>query len=135
MNQFQYCTQQLASLLQQVQSLAPFNKALHKNDGAEAELTELEQRFFDTLTTLSQGNGGEGFYELGQWMIGHTVANYPDLTPVIPRDLFWFFGGDCLHYMPDEEIQMFQKLDEACHSDEQAAEQYQDERAKIFGLH
>jgi len=30
----------------------------------------------------------------------------------VPRDLLWFFGGDCLHYMPDEELQMFQALDE-----------------------
>jgi len=30
----------------------------------------------------------------------------------LPRDLLWFFGGDCLHFMPDEEIAFYQALDE-----------------------
>ena len=30
----------------------------------------------------------------------------------MPRDLLWFFGGDCLHFMPDDEIEMYQALEE-----------------------
>jgi hypothetical protein len=37
---------------------------------------------------------------------------------MVPRDLLWFFGGDCLHYMPDEEIGLFQELDERRHQAE-----------------
>ena len=32
--------------------------------------------------------------------------------PVIERELFWFFGGECLHYLTDEEITQFQRIDE-----------------------
>ncbi|WP_414673681.1 PA2817 family protein, partial [Marinimicrobium sp. UBA4209] len=49
----------------------------------------------------------------------------------------WYFGGDCLHYMPDEEIAKYQLLDERRH--EAIAEgrefSYEHERAKVFGLH
>ena len=55
----------------------------------------------------------EGFYDNGQQIICRLISGFPQLTPQIPRPLLWFFGGDCLHYMPDEEIKLYQQLEEA----------------------
>ncbi|MBU2709887.1 PA2817 family protein [Zooshikella harenae] len=49
---------------------------------------------------------------LGQETINQLITYYPQLTPLLPRDLLWLLGGDCLHFMPDEEIQKFQMLEE-----------------------
>jgi hypothetical protein len=36
----------------------------------------------------------------------------------------WFFGGDCLHFMPDEEIQLYQQLDERRFAVEETGEDF-----------
>jgi len=55
---------------------------------------------------------------LGQDLICQVFHRYPQVAHMVPRDLLWFFGGDCLHYMPDEEISLFQELDERRHQAE-----------------
>jgi hypothetical protein len=40
--------------------------------------------------------------------------------PLLNRDLLWFFGGNCLHYMPDDEISFYQQLEELRFSAEEA---------------
>lgn len=45
-------------------------------------------------------------------LISRLFTTYPDFAPTFPRELLWFFGGECLHYMPDEEISTFQKLED-----------------------
>jgi len=49
---------------------------------------------------------------LGQDLICQVIQRYPQIAHLVPRDLLWFFGGDCLHFMPDEEIALYQTLDE-----------------------
>ena len=49
---------------------------------------------------------------LGQDLISQIFHRYPQIAHLVPRDLLWFFGGDCLHFMPDEEIALYQTLDE-----------------------
>jgi len=49
---------------------------------------------------------------LGQDLISQIFHRYPQIAHLVPRDLLWFFGGDCLHFMPDEEIALYQALDE-----------------------
>ena len=49
---------------------------------------------------------------LGQDLISQVFHLYPQIAHLVPRDLLWFFGGDCLHFMPDEEIALYQALDE-----------------------
>ncbi|MDP5054011.1 MAG: hypothetical protein NWP69_09480 [Congregibacter sp.] len=39
-----------------------------------------------------------------------TIA--PQLTEEFPRDLLWYLGQECLHFMPDEEIDLFTRLDD-----------------------
>lgn len=55
---------------------------------------------------------------MGQDLICQVFHRYPQVAHMVPRDLLWFFGGDCLHYMPDEEIGQFQELDERRHQAE-----------------
>jgi len=49
---------------------------------------------------------------LGQDLICQVIQRYPQIAHLVPRDLLWFFAGDCLHFMPDEELDMYQQLEE-----------------------
>ncbi|MES2676528.1 MAG: PA2817 family protein [Pseudomonadota bacterium] len=98
-----------------------------------------EQDDMDFLAALEQlpTIGGAALLIQGQELLCKIVAGYPQLMHELPRDLLWFFGGDCLHYMPDEEISLYQLLDEQ----RQAAQEsnsnfsYENARAMVFGLH
>ena len=72
--------------------------------------------------------------ELGQWLITQAVAKYAHIVPLIPRDLFWYFGGDCMHYLVDEEINAFQRLDERFHEQNNEIS-YAQLRSQQLGLH
>jgi hypothetical protein len=45
-------------------------------------------------------------------LVNRLFTTWPDFAPTFPRELLWFFGGDCLHFMPDDEIALYQQLDE-----------------------
>ena len=105
-----------------------------------AEMTIEQQEFINQLEALPQqlsgnSNGDEIFN--GQQLFCKIIASYPHLTPLIPRDLLWFLGGDCLHFMPDNEINIYQQLDEARFKadHERRPFDYKEERAKAFGMH
>ncbi|HLD67330.1 MAG TPA: PA2817 family protein [Pseudomonas sp.] len=68
------------------------------------------ERFDELLDELPRDP--EGSLYLGQDMLSQVFHRYPQIAHLVPRDLLWFFGGDCLHFMPDEEIALFQELDE-----------------------
>jgi len=72
----------------------------------EDSLRELAAAF----RALAQGNGD--IYQDGANLVSRLFTTYPDFAPTFPRSLLWFFGGDCLHYMPDDEIALFQQLEE-----------------------
>ncbi|MEE4143497.1 MAG: PA2817 family protein [Halieaceae bacterium] len=63
---------------------------------------------FERLATDS----GAGLYTDAATLVDRLFTTYPDFAPTFPRELLWFFGGDCLHFMPDDEIALFQQLDE-----------------------
>jgi len=66
---------------------------------------------FDELLTLLPQDPLESQY-LGQDLICQVIQRYPQIAHLVPRDLLWFFAGDCLHYMPDEELELYQQLEE-----------------------
>lgn len=90
------------------------------------QLSEFADTLFQRTTTLAEddplrqlaaafqnlANGHLDLYRDGPRLIERLFTTYPDFAPTLPRDLLWFFGGDCLHYMPDEEIATFQQLEE-----------------------
>ena len=55
---------------------------------------------------------------LGQDLMSQVILRYPQIAHLVPRDLLWFFGGDCLHFMPDEELDLYQALEERRHEAE-----------------
>ncbi|MEP0201883.1 MAG: PA2817 family protein [Halioglobus sp.] len=73
---------------------------------AEDSLRQLAVAF----TALSASP--DQMYSQGLDLVTRLFTTYPDFAPSFPRDLLWFLGGDCLHYMPDDEIQQHQQLDE-----------------------
>lgn len=78
------------------------------------ELDEDDTVFTQLLDALCEDiNTADGEVPTGQKFISTMVARYPQLTPRLPRDLFWYFGGDCLHYVEDKELENFQALEEA----------------------
>ena len=105
---------------------------------ASQELGEDEQSFLEQFTALIEAieQQSEDVLEQGQALLTRWIRNHPELVPIIPRDLLWYFGGDCLHYMPDEEIDKFQLLDEKRHLAESEGKdfEYARERAVILEL-
>lgn len=71
--------------------------------GPQDGLRELALAFGE----LSAGDGD--LYAGGQALVSRLFTTYPDFAPLFPRELLWFFGGECLHYMPDEEIADFER--------------------------
>lgn len=95
----QHCRQLLASFAQDLSARTaslPEDHPLHLLAGE-----------FDTL---AEGNGD--LYGDGPMLVARLFTGFPDYAPAFPRDLLWFFGGDCLHYMPDDEIDQFQQLEQ-----------------------
>lgn len=66
---------------------------------------------FDELVTQLEAGDQDALYN-GQDIMCQIISRYPQIAHMIPRDLLWYFGGDCLHFMPDEEIAQYQLLDE-----------------------
>ncbi len=74
----------------------------------------------DTLRELSGAfselaAGERDLYAEGPALVERLFVTYPDFTPSFPRDLLWFLGGECLHFMPDSEISLYQELDTLRH--------------------
>ena len=70
----------------------------------------------DPLRALSDGfdaiASGDGLYEDGPEVIMRLFTSCPQFAPFFPREILWFLGGDCLHVMPDVEIDIYQQLEE-----------------------
>ncbi len=102
MNDEQYlshCRQQLTDF---ADSLAKRTEHLPPDDS----LRELAASF------IRLGEQDSDLYADAPALVSRLFTTYPDFAPTFPRDLLWFLGGECLHYMPDEEISLFQQLEE-----------------------
>ncbi len=78
--------------------------------------------------------GEDDLYTMAPALVDRLFSTYPDFAPTFPRELLWFLGGECLHYMPDEEIALFQQLDEMRGTAEKRGEvlDFQAARAKLM---
>ncbi|MEN0039671.1 MAG: PA2817 family protein [Cellvibrio sp.] len=125
---YTYHLELLTAFSEQVQQLPPFNLDNPSED---------DQEFITGLTHLQQQSHSADFLEQGQVLMCRVVGSYPHLMPLLYRDLLWFFGGDCLHFMPDEEIAVFQRLDEQREDakQQQTPFNYKEARAKSMGMH
>lgn len=75
---------------------------------------ELDMPNDETLTQLQkllldfEQNTDSAILDTQQWLA--KIFNfYPQLAPIIPRALLWFIGGECLHYLTDEELLSFEQ--------------------------
>ncbi len=102
----------------------------------EADKTSPE----DPLRKLAEGftalARGESIYEDGPGHITTLFTHAPEFAPLLPRDLLWFIGGDCLHFMPDEELAKYQALEDMRAAAAASGESfdYRAERAKLLNL-
>jgi len=109
-DRFTYHQTLIGELLQYCTAQPPFSTAIVDDD---------DDVFMQKLQHLSSFDTGHAdFFFLGQELIVFIVANYPHITPSVNRDLFWYFGGNCLHYVSDDELQCFQQLEELLYEKE-----------------
>lgn len=97
--------------------------ALGEADQVPEESHTLFMERFDELVELLPQDPLESQY-LGQDLMCQVIQRYPQIAHLVPRDLLWFFAGDCLHFMPDEEISLYQTLEERRHEAEQNDEPF-----------
>ncbi len=101
----------MTATLEQLALVKSILDAMSETDYVADEDHHLFIERFDELTELLTSNNEDGLY-LGQEIVSQLFLRYPQITHLVPRELLWFFGGDCLHFMPDAEIDLFQQLED-----------------------
>ena len=107
--------QRLAYHVELLNQLAlQLNKLEQSDQEYNQENTILQQlaQLIESLKDSSAQQYDSAVFEGQQWFYRFLTHN-PELAPAVHRDLLWFFGGECLHFMPDEEIEKYQMLDDA----------------------
>ncbi len=105
-------------MLENTQTIKNLFTALYKVCSSQppfcqSQLSEGEQDFINNLEQLANHPlDSETFYEKGQKLIECIIANYPTIAPALNRDILWLLGGNCMHYLGDDEINDFQRIDE-----------------------
>ncbi|MDH2436386.1 PA2817 family protein [Pokkaliibacter sp. MBI-7] len=102
---FEYHLDQLLESLNKLEALPEF---------APEHISETDELFLENFQHLieSMSTHSGDWYAEGQDVINQLVRLYPQHTHLASRDLFWFFGGDCLHFLDDEEIEFYQNIEE-----------------------
>lgn len=72
---------------------------------------------FENLADLAQhcealASEPSRFHDDGPELLHRLMTAAPGLAVGVPRDLLWYLGAECLHFMPDAEIEGFSQLDE-----------------------
>ncbi|AEF54890.1 PA2817 family protein [Marinomonas posidonica] len=101
----QYILSAFADLRQRIAEHDPFNST----DLAEEEIDFLEK--WDQLTARIESNAPDYTFD-AQEVLSRFIRCYPNLVPLIKRELLWFMGGECLHFLGDEEINFYQQLED-----------------------
>ncbi|MBR9829482.1 MAG: hypothetical protein GYB41_12695 [Oceanospirillales bacterium] len=108
---------------------------IFKHEAADPANLEFLDQFAELVEAFEQHQPHA--FDDGQNLLVRLVRTYPQLVPLVARDLFWLFGGECLHFMSDEEIEQFQQLDEALAEAEAGHDSfdYLAARNRLFGQH
>lgn len=101
----QYILDAFADLRQRIAEHAPFSQS----ELAEEEVDFLEK--WDLLTQKIQANTHDYSFD-AQEVLSRFIRCYANLVPLIKRELLWFVGGECLHFLGDEEIALYQRLED-----------------------
>lgn len=99
---------------------------------AEFEHDSFIARFDEFVQMFKEGE--QDSHYLGQEILSQIFMRYPQINHLIPRDLLWFFGGDCLHFMPDDEIDAFQQLSDLQYEAQQQGKSFDwlEEKKKLW---
>ncbi|QXH52992.1 dehydrogenase [Pseudomonas fakonensis] len=97
--------------LQLLHHLRTILAALGEAEQVPEESHALFLERYDELLSLLPQDPLQSQY-LGQDLLCQVIQRYPQIAHLVPRDLLWFFGGDCLHFMPDDELDLYQQLEE-----------------------
>ena len=97
--------------------------ALGEAEQVPEESHELFLERFDELMLQLPVDPIESQY-LGQDILCQVIARYPQIAHLVRRDLLWYFAGDCLHFMPDDEIDLYQALEDRRYEAEQNDEPF-----------
>ncbi|MDK2777345.1 MAG: hypothetical protein KYX62_06780 [Pseudomonadota bacterium] len=95
-------TRLLSNLGERLQTAQPQSAGLISD-----EILQHIDRVIDLLTEQSDAG-----YQSGQELLVDIFTHRPQLAPAIDRQLLWYFGGECLHFLTDDEIDIFQQTDE-----------------------
>lgn len=101
----QYILDAFADLRLRIAEHAPFD---------QTELAEEEQDFlekWDLLIKDIEANTHDYTFQ-AQEILSRFIRCYANLVPLIKRELLWFTGGECLHFLGDEEITLYQEMEE-----------------------
>ncbi|WP_286914310.1 MULTISPECIES: PA2817 family protein [unclassified Pseudomonas] len=109
--------------LQLLEHLRGILVALQASEQIPEESHALFLERFDELLALLPKEPLQSQY-LGQDLICQVIQRYPQIAHLVPRDLLWFFAGDCLHFMPDEELELYQQLEERRYDAQQRGEAF-----------
>lgn len=94
-------------------------RTLHRTILASPEFAEprgeLQERVIARLERLQEKlETAQSDYEFeGREFLMTLQGQFPDIWPLVERQLLWFFGGECLHFLDEDEIVWFQAEDEA----------------------
>lgn len=116
-------SQSITVTLEQLAHVIKILEAMTETEYVADEEHQLFIERFDELSTLLSEDNEDSQY-LGQEIISQLFLRYPQIAHLIPRELLWFFGGDCLHFMPDEEIDLFQQLEDQQYQAEEAGSSF-----------
>ncbi|EAR61831.1 PA2817 family protein [Neptuniibacter caesariensis] len=114
-----------------------YNNFINREPFKSEELVQDDLDFIEEFKELIEAftESKPGVHDHGQDFIDKAFRRYPELAHLIARDLLWYFGGNNLHNMTDDEIAKFQRLDEMRFEAEDKGEEfdYINKRAGLFG--
>lgn len=114
-SRIQFINSRLQTLHQRIREHDPFDRS---------ELAEEEQDFLQKLNALIRDGEqpNADFLFEAQELISRFIRCYPNLVPLMHRELLYFIGGECLHFLGDEELALYQQVDEQLYEAEQAGD-------------
>ncbi|TDO96874.1 PA2817 family protein [Marinomonas balearica] len=108
-------------------TLKQLNGRLLEHDPFNKEhLIEEESDFIEKLNNLfnipAEGNP-DFLFEL-QEFVARFIRCYPNLVPLMKRELLWFAGGECLHFLGDEELALYELLEDEMYQQSTLGNEY-----------
>jgi len=91
----------------QLDTFAAFSQRVAELARTQSTLVVLADQFHELA------NHHDRVFDEAPELVARFLTTAPQYAPEFPRDLLWYLGSACLHFMPDEEIDRFRELDEA----------------------